>query len=761
MMKSWTPRPFRSYTLLTYAARFTERFPTEGDAAARQQAPEVAVRLPLLLTAIITAVCWASSAEAQTCDQTLSPGANVASAVSSASNGSTICLNSGNYGTVNFFDLSRTGFVTLQPSDGASVTISPQVGNSSWIRIVGVTIPYSAVNNNSHHIEFINCTFQPEGNGLVFNYETVPATSRNLLVDGCTFNAVRRALFEGRLSVRGVRGLQIRNSTFSGMSSAEGADGILIVGGARDIEIGPNNRFDSILQSQSPDGAHTDGIQDFGGGPNNWIHDNYFVTCSTPIMMPDGSTNLIVENNVFDGASDPNDYKIQLGSASSPVVRHNTFRNAGLAVDSKTGEPASTNALVENNIFVGNSPVKTSGGNGCSNCTFTHNLFDNDPFGSNTIIGTPTFVGGAVPNTYAGWALAPGSVGENAGNDGLDMGIVDDGDPQPAPPVITSPLTHTCTVGELCEYQIVATNNPTSYGASNEPSGWSINTLTGLISGWIAASGTFNVEISATNTDGTANKTLVLTVNGGTETGAPTFIQEAETSWNTTAASKTTPAFSVQAGDVLVAFGVTENHSTTISSVSGGSLTWTQRQVVAVTDYTWVGVWTAVVDVNKTMSVTFSRGGPGDGGAQLYGGNVLTFRNSSGIGASSKANVASGAPSLNLTTTQDNSAIVCVNGDWNALTSPRAWRTIDSITPSQANGLEVSYFANGTNYGVYSAYWPDAGAAAAKTCGLTAPSGQKYAIIAVEVLGTAGGVTIVGEEASLDATSDMVASGRL
>ena len=43
------------------------------------------------------------------CSQTLSVGANVVGAVASAASGSTICLNNGDYGTVNLWDIARSG----------------------------------------------------------------------------------------------------------------------------------------------------------------------------------------------------------------------------------------------------------------------------------------------------------------------------------------------------------------------------------------------------------------------------------------------------------------------------------------------------------------------------------------------------------------------------------------------------------------------------------------------------------------------------
>jgi plastocyanin len=204
---------------------------------------------------------------------------------------------------------------------------------------------------------------------------------------------------------------------------------------------------------------------------------------------------------------------------------------------------------------------------------------------------------------------------------------------------------------------------------------------------------------------------------------SPTFINEYETSWNSATTPKTTASFSVQAGDVLVASAMTEDAPIT-ASISGGSLTWTQQQVVNVNGYGWLSIWTATVDINKTMTVTFTRGGRvGD-----YGGNVLQFRNARGIGASAKANVASGTPTLNLTTTQSNSAIVVANVDWTALSgASRTWRT------NAGSFTERSYAAVSGAYTIYSGYHANAGLIGTYAVGLSAPAGQKYSIVAVEV----------------------------
>jgi len=60
-------------------------------------------------------------------------------------------------------------------------------------------------------------------------------------------------------------------------------------------------------------------------------------------------------------------------------------------------------------------------------------------------------------------------------------------------------MTATATNGKAFTYQIAASNNPASYGASGLPSGLRVNTATGLISGATTATGTSNVILSATN----------------------------------------------------------------------------------------------------------------------------------------------------------------------------------------------------------------------------------------------------------------------
>ena len=80
------------------------------------------------------------------------------------------------------------------------------------------------------------------------------------------------------------------------------------------------------------------------------------------------------------------------------------------------------------------------------------------------------------------------------------------------PPVITSALTATGTLGMAFSYVITATNQPSGFAAAGLPAGLSVNPASGAISGTPSTVGTWAVTISATNVSGSATQTLTLAV---------------------------------------------------------------------------------------------------------------------------------------------------------------------------------------------------------------------------------------------------------
>ena len=87
------------------------------------------------------------------------------------------------------------------------------------------------------------------------------------------------------------------------------------------------------------------------------------------------------------------------------------------------------------------------------------------------------------------------------------------------PPVITSSLTATATVGTAFSYQIVAAGATSFSSTTTLPlNGLSLNTTTGEITGTPTTAGTTTINLTATNAGGSDSKDLVITVNSGCST---------------------------------------------------------------------------------------------------------------------------------------------------------------------------------------------------------------------------------------------------
>src|SRR5262249_47449963 len=132
-----------------------------------------------------------------------------------------------------------------------------------------------------------------------------------------------------------------------------------------------------------------------------------------------------ITNNVF---GPPHDavQNLQLGGIQGMTLTHNTFRNTTVAHGTKAGDQPNSNWVVPNNIFVNSDLINAGDQPQCNNCTYSYNLFDANSAsrGTNMIIGSPTFVGGGSPTTFAGYQLTSNSLGYKAASDGSDMGAI-------------------------------------------------------------------------------------------------------------------------------------------------------------------------------------------------------------------------------------------------------------------------------------------------------------------------------------------------
>jgi len=91
-------------------------------------------------------------------------------------------------------------------------------------------------------------------------------------------------------------------------------------------------------------------------------------------------------------------------------------------------------------------------------------------------------------------------------------------DPSTALPIILNPPFVLGRASALFGTRILTRNAATSYAATGLPSGISINTTTGVVSGQAFFAGSYAVTLQATNAAGTTSKSLTLTINGTSAT---------------------------------------------------------------------------------------------------------------------------------------------------------------------------------------------------------------------------------------------------
>lgn len=214
-----------------------------------------------------------------------------------------------------------------------------------------------------------------------------------------------------------------------------------------------------------------------------------------------------------------------------------------------------------------------------------------------------------------------------------------------------------------------------------------------------------------------------------------TAVNEYEvSSWDTTTTPKTvTPT--TTANDTLVYLAGTEDFNATVPAPTG-TLTYTERQNVGALSRGRAAIFTAPGQAAAGWTLTGTR----TGSVYKWGFNALVFPGYSGGPGASVGEVRASVPgTIELTTTEDNSAVAVIMVDWSAINrTERTWATVNGYTPSAANGGELTYFNNTSNYTVYIAVYPDVGVAGAHVVGVTETIAG-HSIAAIEVKAPAEG----------------------
>ncbi|MGC4075249.1 MAG: Ig domain-containing protein [Nibricoccus sp.] len=146
--------------------------------------------------------------------------------------------------------------------------------------------------------------------------------------------------------------------------------------------------------------------------------------------------------------------------------------------------------------------TSASAGSGVIGSAFSHQVTASNSPTSYAASGLPSGLGinsssglisGTISSSATAGVYSVTIVATNAGGSGTQTFALTLTSPLPSAPVISSSAAASGVSGSSFSYQIAATNSPTSYNASGFPSGLSINTSSGLISGTISSSVTAGI----------------------------------------------------------------------------------------------------------------------------------------------------------------------------------------------------------------------------------------------------------------------------
>jgi hypothetical protein len=176
---------------------------------------------------------------------------------------------------------------------------------------------------------------------------------------------------------------------------------------------------------------------------------------------------------------------------------------------------------------------------------------------------------------------------------------------------------------------------------------------------------------------------------------------------------------------------LTDNVSTmAMNAPTATGVTFTQRQVDSTASSCWAGLYTGVVNTGGAITVTST---PTTANSRMHGGVAVVCPAADGYSLAATPNSVdshNAGPATPSATINDatGSLLVACNGDWNA---------VDGASRAYLGTVaEDSYVRNATAATFY--FWHQTAVGpTSDTIGLSTPGGQRYTVLAVEVLAPA------------------------
>jgi hypothetical protein len=368
-------------------------------------------------TSAPTGVVQSSGSGSAGCDLNATPS-NFAAQVAAASPGQVVCLASGDYGSWPGTSKSAPG-ITVTAAPGATVNFSGGLQISNLANAQNFTLDGSAGGGT-----MTLAGGEVQGNTTTARNITLQnlALTAPLSIDGATnANIVLNAITA--FNINDTDPVNCTGSSYRLGGSASGVtlENSIIGGGDLDgSQISgtwtiKDNVYADLYEPNS-DCQHTDSIQlDIGNTGRNVVTGNFFYGSPDGFVAYDGTSDNTFTDNACYGLWAGHPGCVTLYDDTGSVVNHNTG-GSGYAFELSSKTNCGSGTVSENNVG------QNIGSCESSLATNTDNLFPGaSPPNLN---GSPTFVGGASPTTWAGFELASCSAPTSClGNDGVNVGI--------------------------------------------------------------------------------------------------------------------------------------------------------------------------------------------------------------------------------------------------------------------------------------------------------------------------------------------------
>jgi hypothetical protein len=290
------------------------------------------------------------------CTRTLSPGANVTSAIEAAPGGSTICLGDGSYDGIEAFGVKKSRPVTVRSAPGARAEVGGiNLLDPSGLRFVGLHLSDGiSVSPSAHDLQFLDNDITGSNGIYLFGDYRIGKRVEDVLIAGNTIHDIdytgsqETGYGYGIEGVGDVRQMTIRHNTIKSPASD-------YIQSATPVHwVVDHNTFlgPSLLGNHED---HQDLWQIFGGGRDLRFTNNvarYTGTQESLLFQEGAFRKVVVENNLFD--HDSRGYTCQIYQSSGLVFRRNTVVGSrwGCLFRDLASSPPGSGYRVERNIFV-------------------------------------------------------------------------------------------------------------------------------------------------------------------------------------------------------------------------------------------------------------------------------------------------------------------------------------------------------------------------------------------------------------------------